>query len=141
MEDAPLRLDTANWIAASLYDLETARHMLATERYLYVIFMCHLALEKMLKTHVSQVTQDFAPRTHDLIFLLRKAALTNIPEYHLDFIGKINNASVPTRYPDDLQRVIQIYSKSVAEEYLTQTKEVLEWLEAHPNLQGKSTQS
>jgi HEPN domain-containing protein len=65
MEDAPLRPDTANWIAASLYDLETANHMLTTERYLYVIFMCHLALEKILKAHVSQVTQDFAPRTHD----------------------------------------------------------------------------
>jgi HEPN domain-containing protein len=72
--------------------------------------------------------------------LLRKATLPSIPKNHLDFIGKINNASVPTRYPDDLQRAIQIYSKSVAEEYLAQTKEVLEWLQAHPNLQDNSTQ-
>ncbi len=40
----------------SEYDVETARHMLATGRYLYVVFMCHLALEKMLKAHVTAVT-------------------------------------------------------------------------------------
>ncbi|MCX7608232.1 MAG: HEPN domain-containing protein [Anaerolineales bacterium] len=39
-----IRKDTQNWIALAKYDLETARHMLATGRYLYVIFMCHLAL-------------------------------------------------------------------------------------------------
>ena len=32
-----VRKDTANWIALADYDLETARHMLATKRYLYVI--------------------------------------------------------------------------------------------------------
>lgn len=32
-------------------------------------------------------------------------------------------------------------SLSVAEEYLAQTKEVLEWLQAHPNLQDNLTQS
>ncbi len=52
-----MRQDTQNWIALSDYDLETARHMLATGRYLYVIFMCHLALEKMLKAHVTETTQ------------------------------------------------------------------------------------
>lgn len=33
-----VRKDTANWIALSDYDIETARHMLATERYLYSFF-------------------------------------------------------------------------------------------------------
>ena len=45
-----MRKDTANWIALADYDIETARHMLATERYLYVVFLCHLALEKLHQT-------------------------------------------------------------------------------------------
>ena len=52
-----IRKDTQNWIVLAEYDLETARHMLSTGRYLYVIFMCHLSLEKMLKAHVTEVTQ------------------------------------------------------------------------------------
>jgi len=51
-----VRADTQNWIATAEYDLETAQHMLATGRHLYVVFFCHLALEKMLKAHVVEVT-------------------------------------------------------------------------------------
>jgi HEPN domain-containing protein len=52
----------------------------------------------------------------------------------LDFIGKINTASIPTRYPDDLQRSLKEYPKSVAKNYLTQTQEIIQWLKDHPNL-------
>lgn len=90
------------------YDLETAKNMLATGRYLYVVFMCHLALEKLLKAHVTEVMNETAPRSHDLIYLIRKAGL-ELPQPLLEFIGKINNASIPTRYPDDLQRALREY--------------------------------
>lgn len=44
-----MRKTTANWLASADYDLETADAMLKSRRYLYVVFMCHLALEKTLK--------------------------------------------------------------------------------------------
>jgi len=128
-----VRKDTSNWIALADYDIETAYQMLSTGRYLYVVFLCHLALEKLLKAHVAEVTQTVPIKTHDLIYLVKKSGI-NLPENHLDFIGKINTASIPTRYPDDLQRALKEYPKSVAKEYLTQTTELLEWLKQHPNL-------
>ncbi len=129
-----MRPDTQNWIASAEYDLETAQRMFDTERYLYVIFCCHLALEKILKAHVSEVTQAFAPKTHDLIYLVKKAELV-LPQLLLDFISKINSASIPTRYPEDLSRIMKNYSESVARNYLRQTMEGFEWLKEHPNLQ------
>lgn len=128
-----MRKDTKNWLALADYDIETARHMLATERYLYVVFLCHLALEKILKAHVAEVTQDVPIKTHDLIYLIKKCKL-EIPDNYLDFIGKINTASIPTRYPDDLQRSLKEYPKSVAKDYLDQTIELLKWLKQHQNL-------
>jgi HEPN domain-containing protein len=128
-----VRKDTANWIALADYDIETAKHMLVTERYLYVIFLCHLALEKLLKAHVAEFTQTIPIKTHDLIYLVKKCEL-DLPEEHLDFVGKINTASIPTRYPDDLQRSLKEYPKSVAKQYLNQTSELLKWLKQHPNL-------
>jgi HEPN domain-containing protein len=59
-------------MALAEYDLDTAQHMLETGRYLYVIFLCHLALEKMLKAHVTEVTQTVPVKTHDLIYLVKK---------------------------------------------------------------------
>ena len=128
-----MRKDTANWIALTEYDIETARHMLETGRYLYVVFLCHLSLEKMLKAHVAEVTQTFPIKTHDLIYLVKKCEL-ELPETYLDFIGKINTASIPTRYPEDLQRSLKEYPKSVAKDYLSQTQGIIQWLKEHPNL-------
>lgn len=65
--------------------------MLATGRYLYVIFLCHLALEKILKAHVTEVTQTIPANTHDLIYLVKKCGF-ELPESYLDFVGKINTA-------------------------------------------------
>ncbi len=128
-----MRPDTLNWIALSDYDLETARHMLATGRFLYVVFMCHLSLEKMLKAHVTEVMQTIPQKTHDLIYLIKKSGL-EIPQEYLEFVGKINTASIPTRYPDDLQRALKDYPRPIAQEYLQHTESVLQWLKNHPNL-------
>ena len=122
-----MRPDTQNWVDTALYDLETARYMLTTRRYLYVVFMCHLALEKMLKAHVTENLQTIPPRSHDLIYLISRSGLT-LPDTFLEFVGKINNASILTRYPDNLQQAIQEYPRSVVKSYLLQTEEIIEWL-------------
>ena len=76
-----------------------------------------------------------APRTHDLIFLTRTGGVS-VPQEHMDFIGRINAASIPTRYPEDLDRAVAAYPRAVAEEYLTKTGEVVAWLKSDPRLQG-----
>ena len=79
-----------------------------------------LALEKMLKAHVTEATQAIPAKSQDLIYLVKKAGL-DVPQPFLDFIGKINTASIPTRYPDDLQRALKDYQEPVAREYLLQS--------------------
>jgi HEPN domain-containing protein len=128
-----MRKDTQNWLDLAEYDLETARHMLMTGRYLYVIFLCHLSLEKMLKAVVSEETQTIPIKTHDLIYLVKKSSI-ELPEVFLDFIGKINTASIPTRYPDDLSSALKDYPLPVAREYLQQTEVLIEWLKQHQSL-------
>ena len=107
--------------------------MLTTGRFLYVVFMCHLTLEKMLKAHFTEATQSVPTKTHDLIYLVKKSGLA-LPQAHFEFIGKINNASVPTRYPEDLQKMIAQYPDFIARDYLEKTEEVLQLLRQHPNL-------
>lgn len=52
----------------------------------------------------------------------------------MDFIGKLNNASVVTRYPQNLSELKASYPKKVAEEYLKETKKVARWLKKDPRL-------
>ena len=119
--------ETKNWMDSSEYDFTTAEHMLQTGRYIYVVFMCHLAMEKLLKAILHEVTGSLPPKTHDLIYLL-KLANVPMPDHLLEFVGKINSASIVTRYPEDLSRILSAYPAAVAREYFNKSQEVLEWL-------------
>ncbi len=87
-----------NWIATAEYDLTTTEHMLNTGRYLYVVFMCQLAIEKMLKAHVELHENKFPPRIHDLKKLVKRARL-DVPSNLMSTISELNDSSVPTRIP------------------------------------------
>jgi HEPN domain-containing protein len=110
--------------------------MLKAQRYVYVVFMCHLAIEKALKALVAETQPGVPPRTHDLQSLLRRLDL-GLSTTHLDFVSAINQASVPTRYPEDLAAMIRLYPRRVANAYLAKTKRLLKWLRRDPRL-GKS---
>jgi HEPN domain-containing protein len=128
-----MRKDTENFIASAEYDLQTAEHMLNTGRYIYVVFMCHLSIEKMLKALSSEATNKTAPKTHNLIYLIKLAGI-NFREDHFEFVSKLNNASVVTRYPEDFQNLIEAYPEDIAASYLQQTKEIIEWLKQNEKL-------
>ena len=122
-----MRKETENWLSGSEYDLTTAEHLFNTGRYLYVVFMCHLSIEKSIKAIVYEETEKLPPKSHDLIYLANIAKIL-FPENLLDFIGKVNSASIVTRYPEDLSKVISAYPKDVAKEYYDKTKEAMNWL-------------
>ncbi len=54
------------WEEAAKYDLETAKAMLAAGRYLYVVFMCQQAIEKLVKGLHVLYTGNEAKRTHNI---------------------------------------------------------------------------
>ena len=107
--------------------------MLKSGRYIYVIFMCHLSLEKMLKAITTEITQKISPKSHNLIYLLKLGNI-KIPPELFDFMAKINNASIVTRYPEDFSKILEAYPKNVAEEYFCKTKEVIECLKKYEML-------
>ena len=128
-----MRKDTNNFIKSAEYDLNTAEFMLKSGRYIYVIFMCHLSLEKMLKAITTEITQKISPKSHNLIYLLKLGNI-QLPSELFNFIAKINNASIITRYPEDFSKILEAYPKSVAEEYLSKTKEIHKCLKKHKTL-------
>jgi len=128
-----MRNDAENFIVSADYDLGTAEHMLKTGRYIYVVFLCHLALEKTLKAIAVEVTGQTAPRTHNLLYLTKLARII-FQDKHLEFVSKINNASIITRYPEDFSKLIEVYPVDIVTAYLQQTKDVISWLKQNEKL-------
>lgn len=122
-----MKKEVKNWLDSAQYDLDTAEHMLSTRRYIYTVFMCHLALEKVLKAKVEEVTEKTPPKTHDLEYLLGVAGL--LPDMDMEnFIVEISNLSVVTRYPGDFQTMVNDFSQARAESVLAKTKEAFQWI-------------
>ncbi|MBI4518011.1 MAG: HEPN domain-containing protein [Deltaproteobacteria bacterium] len=122
-----MKKTTANWLASADYDVQTAEAMLRSKRYVYVVFMCHLALEKTVKGLWAEAKNDTPPRIHDLLYFVRGLDLT-LAARDGDFVAAINRASVPTRYPEDLAKMVGLYPYRTARSYLSKTKRVIKWL-------------
>ncbi len=130
---AGLKKTTSNWLAGSGYDIKSAQHMFNTGRHLYVIFLCHLAIEKLLKAVFAQTHEKHPPYTHDLYKLIGLIAL-DIPPEHQPIIAKLNELSIATRYPEDLRAMVKEFPKRVTKKYLEQSKAFLQWLRQDPRL-------
>jgi HEPN domain-containing protein len=101
--------------------------MFKAGRYIYTVFMCHLALEKVIKAKVKEVTDTTSPKTHDLEYLVELGRLS--PDKGMEqFIVELSNLSVVTRYPSDFQRMLADFSKGRTEAILAKTKEVFQWI-------------
>jgi len=119
--------EVKNWLNSANYDMETARHMFTSGRYIYTVFMCHLALEKILKTKVQELTGRIPPRTHNLRYLVKLSKL-EIPEDMFEFLSKLSEISIPTRYPKDFGRLVKSYNKKVAKGHLDKSMEIFKWI-------------
>ena len=121
-----MKPQTQHWLEMAEYDLGTAEAMFKSRRYVYVIFMCHLCIEKALKACVAELADLFPPYTHSLTKLLETAQL-DTPAEITAFISKLSDMSVTTRYPENLKQ----FQRKQAQEYLARTREVYSWLEQH----------
>ncbi len=115
------------WLKQADYDMETADAMLSSGRYFYAIFMCHLSIEKALKGLYSKVLADIPPKTHNLLYLLDKIGKYPTPELK-KFVVKLNTASVATRYPDDLAKIQEAFTRNITKNMISTSKEVLAWV-------------
>ena len=65
-----------HWIERSQYDLDTAKVMLDSSRYLYVSYMCQQSVEKLLKAIIAQQGKENFP-IHNLNRLAEISAISD----------------------------------------------------------------
>jgi len=107
--------------------------MLDSGRYIYTVFMCHLAIEKMAKAVIVELTGKEPPRSHDLQYLLGLTGL-KLDSAQQEFIAELSNLSVATRYPIDFERALSDFSRERAEAVLKKTKEAFGWMKRQIDL-------
>ncbi len=115
------------WLRQADYDMETAEFMLNGGRYFYAVFMCHLSVEKALKGLYQKRLTDMPPKVHNLVYLLNKIGIK--PDESIGkFLIKLNEASVTTRYPEELYKLQKDFTQPIVKDILTKSKEALKWI-------------
>lgn len=115
------------WLKQSDYDFDTAEFLFNSGRYFYAVYMSHLSLEKALKGICHKKLNEIPPKTHNLVFLMNKVEIVP-PETVGKFLVKINEASIVTRYPEDLAQISKNHTKEIVKNILDNTKDALKWI-------------
>ncbi len=117
------------WVDIAEYDLETAKAMYNTKRYLYVGFMCHQVIEKGLKAIIAKSKATMPPKSHHLIKLAELSKIWYLlSQEHQDFLYLLNPLNIEARYPSYKNDIADSLNESRCHEYLNKTEELFCWI-------------
>ena len=117
------------WVELSDYDLKTAEVMLDGKRYLYVGFMCHQAVEKILKAYFADKINETPPYTHNLSKLSELSGLSNVmDDDKKTFLFSVQPLNIEARYPSYKENLLKSLNHENTSELITKTKEFQQWV-------------
>jgi HEPN domain-containing protein len=117
------------WIGTADYDIKTAEAMLETKRFLYVGFMCHLVIEKMLKGYFVKNQKSIPPYTHNLQYLSEKSGIfLELSEAQRDFFDTLQPLNIRARYPSIKDELYKLLTEERCKLLIEETKEIMIWI-------------
>lgn len=117
------------WIELSDYDIDTAKALFESGRYLYVGFMSHQAIEKILKAYFVKIIHEAAPFSHSLSLLAKRSGIEGmITDEQKDFIDMLEPLNIETRYPTHKEQLLKSLTKERCKEILEKTRILQQWI-------------
>jgi HEPN domain-containing protein len=117
------------WRELAEYDLSVAEVMLNNGKYLYVGFMCHLVVEKLLKAYHIKTMSIEAPRIHNLERLANisnvYSELSDEQKHLLEVLSPFN---IESRYPSDKELLFRSLDDAICQKIFKLTKEFFLWI-------------
>lgn len=122
------------WIEIAEQDIVAANAMLHSKLYLYVGFMCHQAVEKMLKAYYAEQTED-VPRTHNLNRLAIATGLfESMTNNHKNLINTLSPLNIEARYPSEKEVWLEFLTHERCQSLIEETKELIAWIKTQLSL-------
>ena len=117
------------WIEISDYDIKTAKVMLDGKRFLYVGFMAHQSIEKILKAYFVKHVEEIPPFSHRLSLLAKKTSLWQLfSENQKEFIDILEPMNIEARYPSHKELLLKSLTKARCNEIINKTQELQIWI-------------
>ena len=124
-------MDKVNyWVEIAADDLCFAKECLKINRFLYVGFMCHQTIEKILKAmFVIKFPAETPPYTHDLLKLAKATSLYEIMSIEQkNIIRTLGPLNIEARYPSVKNDIYSSLNKERCDFIFKQTEELFQWI-------------
>jgi len=108
-------------------DLIVAEHLYEKGDNSWCLFIGHIVLEKVLKAFIVRDRKITPPKINDLVRLADTSNLV-VSDEQREFLNKVNDFNLETRYPDYKQSFYKICTKEYTTTYLDKIKEFYNWL-------------
>lgn len=119
------------WVELADYDYETAIAMLDSKRYLYVGFMCHQVIEKMLKAYWSKMLDEPPLKIHTLSRLAERSGLdSEMDENQQNFIDLLEPLNIEARYPSYKERLLSALNEERCQDIIERTNNLRLWIKS-----------
>jgi HEPN domain-containing protein len=117
------------WLGIAHYDMESAKAMLKTKRFLYVGFLCHQVVEKCLKAYFWYSQKAEPPYTHNLLVLSDASEFDKrAEESHFTLFNELMPLNIQARYPDDKELLLDSLDDKKCKELYKRTEEFYKWI-------------
>ena len=117
------------WFEQCDYDLESAKVLNESKRFLYVGFFCHLVVEKALKAYYEYKENKIPPYIHNLRLLAEQSGIYNaFSEKQRDFIDKLQPLNIQARYPAYKDEIYKTLNYDICNSLINESKELLLWI-------------
>ena len=119
------------WLDVAQLDLRTAGAMLNSGIWIYVVFMCQQAIEKLVKGLYILYLDDNVPKIHSigtLVGYFEDKLPVEIPQETVELFIKLSRYYLNNRYPDYKGELGSQIKEPEAKALFSQTKEVFAWL-------------
>lgn len=117
------------WVSVAEYDLETTEAMYSTGRWLYVAFMCHQVIEKMLKAYWCATREEEPPYIHSHKRLADGSGLyASMSDEQKDFLNTVVTYNIEARYPETKDALARKLDKDACQYIIEKTKIMQIWI-------------
>lgn len=103
--------------------------MLEGKKFLYVGFMCHQAIEKILKSYYLFVHAENPPYTHNLSYLAKQCGIyEEFSEEQRNLMDVLEPLNLEARYPTHKEKLLKTLNYERCREIINRTKELYQWI-------------
>ena len=121
------------WLTHAQEDLQTAKAMFHAKRWMYVMFCCQQAVEKLVKgLYGLYLNFNNIPRVHNVSRLINdftEKMPQPVTQDQFDFFDILTRYYLNNRYPDYVEDLLTQTKEDNAREVLVKTKEIFAWLQ------------